>query len=328
MARDADRAGAGQGGRAGGVGLRARWSGCAAATGTRACGGWSTPARQAGQADRERRPEGGGGRGAVIDAQTDTSTGTRSPGGPADQGPAGGRARPGRGAGAVGRNVLPAAGRAVGRAAHLRLRDDPPPDGANRPGGAFTPTIAARPGEQVQMDGTPLDVMAVMDDGVTGRPELVAAVDVATRTICAAVLRPVGRQGGRRRAAAGPDDGARADAAGLGPGPGDVGVADPLPAAGQHRRPAGAGRGQAGHRPGHGGDRPRQGVLVRGVPAGRRHPRALGPAGPPADRRPTRRHGADLRVDQHAVLPARRRLHRPGRHPPRHRRRRPEPSGR
>ena len=42
------------------------------------------------------------------------------------------------------------------------------------------------------MDGTPLDVMAVMDDGVTGRPELVAAMDIGTRTLCAAVLRPVG----------------------------------------------------------------------------------------------------------------------------------------
>lgn len=63
---------------------------------------------------------------------------------------------------------------------------------ANRPSGVFTVTIAARPGEQVQMDGTPLDVMAVMDDGVIGRPELVGAVDVATRTICAGVLRPVG----------------------------------------------------------------------------------------------------------------------------------------
>ena len=63
---------------------------------------------------------------------------------------------------------------------------------ANRPDGAFTPITAARPGEQVLMDGTPLDVMAVMDDGVTGRPELVAAIDVATRTIGAAVLRPVG----------------------------------------------------------------------------------------------------------------------------------------
>ena len=63
---------------------------------------------------------------------------------------------------------------------------------ANRPDGAFTATIAARPGEQVQMDGTPLDIMAVMDDGLPGRPELIAAIDVATRTICAAVLRPVG----------------------------------------------------------------------------------------------------------------------------------------
>ncbi|MGH3192381.1 MAG: Mu transposase C-terminal domain-containing protein [Streptosporangiaceae bacterium] len=63
---------------------------------------------------------------------------------------------------------------------------------ANRPDGVFTATIAARPGEQVQMDGTPLDVMALMDDGLPDRPELIAAIDVATRTICAAVLRPVG----------------------------------------------------------------------------------------------------------------------------------------
>lgn len=63
---------------------------------------------------------------------------------------------------------------------------------ANRPDGAFTPVTAARPGELVLMDGTPLDVMAVMDDGVPGRPELIAAIDIATRTLCAAVLRPVG----------------------------------------------------------------------------------------------------------------------------------------
>ncbi len=42
------------------------------------------------------------------------------------------------------------------------------------------------------MDGTPLDVMAIMDDGVPGRPELVGAIDIGTRTLCAAVLRPVG----------------------------------------------------------------------------------------------------------------------------------------
>ncbi|GAB2752394.1 Mu transposase C-terminal domain-containing protein [Kitasatospora kifunensis] len=63
---------------------------------------------------------------------------------------------------------------------------------ANRPAGVFTPTFAARPGEQVQIDVTPLDVMAVMDDGVTARAELIAAIDIATRTICAAVLQPAG----------------------------------------------------------------------------------------------------------------------------------------
>lgn len=63
---------------------------------------------------------------------------------------------------------------------------------ANKPAGAYTATIANRPVEQVQMDSTPLDVMAVMDDGVIGRAELVLAIDIATRTICAGVLRPVG----------------------------------------------------------------------------------------------------------------------------------------
>ncbi|GGX17791.1 transposase [Streptomyces noursei] len=63
---------------------------------------------------------------------------------------------------------------------------------ANRPQGPFTPTFAARPGEQVQIDSTPLDVMVVLDSGQTVRADLTIAVDVATRTICAAVLRPVG----------------------------------------------------------------------------------------------------------------------------------------
>jgi len=61
---------------------------------------------------------------------------------------------------------------------------------ANRPSGTFTPTFAARPGEHVQIDTTPLDVLVIFDDGLAGRPELTIAVDVATRTICAAVLRP------------------------------------------------------------------------------------------------------------------------------------------
>ncbi|MFJ9049725.1 Mu transposase C-terminal domain-containing protein [Streptomyces bacillaris] len=63
---------------------------------------------------------------------------------------------------------------------------------ANRPTGVFSATVAARPGEQVQFDTTPLDVTAVMDDGVLGRTELTIAVDIATRTICAAVLHPAG----------------------------------------------------------------------------------------------------------------------------------------
>ncbi|MFJ8547287.1 hypothetical protein ACIRFH_36030 [Streptomyces sp. NPDC093586] len=52
--------------------------------------------------------------------------------------------------------------------------------------------MALRPGELVMLDSTPLDVLAVLDDGVTGRLELCIALDVATRSICAAVVRPVG----------------------------------------------------------------------------------------------------------------------------------------
>ena len=63
---------------------------------------------------------------------------------------------------------------------------------ANRPHGMFTPTHAARPGEQVQIDSTPIDVLVLLDNGVPVRADLTIAVDVATRTICAAVLRPVG----------------------------------------------------------------------------------------------------------------------------------------
>jgi hypothetical protein len=63
---------------------------------------------------------------------------------------------------------------------------------ANKPDRVYTPTMAARPGELVHLDTTPLDVMAVMDDGVIGRAELVLSVDIATRSIGAGVLRPVG----------------------------------------------------------------------------------------------------------------------------------------
>jgi len=64
--------------------------------------------------------------------------------------------------------------------------------GGNRPAGPFPPTFAARPGEQVQIDSTPIDVMVLQELGKPARADLTIAVDVATRTICAAVLRPVG----------------------------------------------------------------------------------------------------------------------------------------
>ncbi|MGW9116585.1 transposase [Streptomyces sp. NPDC055663] len=63
---------------------------------------------------------------------------------------------------------------------------------ASRPVPVFTPTVAARPGELVMMDSTLLDVMVVREDGQARRPELTMAVDVATRSITAAVLRPKG----------------------------------------------------------------------------------------------------------------------------------------
>jgi putative transposase len=63
---------------------------------------------------------------------------------------------------------------------------------ANRPEGVFSPAFAARPGEQVQIDSTPIDVMVLLDTGMPVRADLTIAVDVATRTICAALLRPVG----------------------------------------------------------------------------------------------------------------------------------------
>lgn len=61
---------------------------------------------------------------------------------------------------------------------------------ANRPDRPFRQLSAGRPGEIVEIDSTPLDVMVILDDGVPGRVELTGMVDLATRTITAAVLRP------------------------------------------------------------------------------------------------------------------------------------------
>ncbi len=61
---------------------------------------------------------------------------------------------------------------------------------ADRPGGPFGEADAWAPGEVMQMDSTPLDVLVRLDDGVTGRVDLTGMIDVATRTVTAAVLRP------------------------------------------------------------------------------------------------------------------------------------------
>ena len=61
---------------------------------------------------------------------------------------------------------------------------------ADRPDGPFSETDAWAPGEVMQMDSTPLDVLVRLDDGVAGRIDLTGMIDVATRTVTAAVLRP------------------------------------------------------------------------------------------------------------------------------------------
>ena len=64
---------------------------------------------------------------------------------------------------------------------------------AGRPDGMFSTLSVAAPGEVVQIDSTPLDVLVLLDDGVPGRVELTGMIDVATRVVPAAVLRPTTR---------------------------------------------------------------------------------------------------------------------------------------
>jgi putative transposase len=61
---------------------------------------------------------------------------------------------------------------------------------ARRPDGPFGTVTAVRPGEWTQIDSTPLDVRVVLDNGLIDRVELSWIIDLATRTIPAAVLRP------------------------------------------------------------------------------------------------------------------------------------------
>lgn len=66
---------------------------------------------------------------------------------------------------------------------------------ANRPNRTYSPAHPARPGELVEVDSTPLDVLAIRPDGSVGRPELTYAIDVATNTICGSILLPRSTKG-------------------------------------------------------------------------------------------------------------------------------------
>ncbi|PQM49165.1 hypothetical protein C1Y40_00627 [Mycobacterium talmoniae] len=61
---------------------------------------------------------------------------------------------------------------------------------AKQPEKPFGAMTVARPGEMVEIDSTPLDVLVVLDDATVDRVELTGMVDNATRSIPAAVLRP------------------------------------------------------------------------------------------------------------------------------------------
>ncbi|MFI1376090.1 integrase [Streptomyces longwoodensis] len=81
----------------------------------------------------------------------------------------------------------------------LQLRDPTRrrKDRLNRPAPPFGVTTATAPGELVQIDSTALDVKVLGDDGRPTQVELTAAIDVFTRSVIAAVLRP--KTAGRRK---------------------------------------------------------------------------------------------------------------------------------
>jgi putative transposase len=69
---------------------------------------------------------------------------------------------------------------------------------ARQPAGPFGTVSAARPGEWMQAGTTPLDVRVVLGNGLLDRAELTWMIDLATRTITAAVLRRRPRPSMRR----------------------------------------------------------------------------------------------------------------------------------
>lgn len=63
---------------------------------------------------------------------------------------------------------------------------------AGRPQRKFPQAQPTAPGKLMEIDSTPLDALVLLDDGVPGRVDLTAVIDVATRMVPAAVI-------GRRR---------------------------------------------------------------------------------------------------------------------------------
>lgn len=60
----------------------------------------------------------------------------------------------------------------------------------NKPDRSYGAQKPIRPGELVEIDSTPFDVLMVMPDKTVSRPTLVAMIDVSTRTVCGARLHP------------------------------------------------------------------------------------------------------------------------------------------
>ncbi|MFE7400837.1 integrase [Streptomyces sp. NPDC057557] len=58
------------------------------------------------------------------------------------------------------------------------------------PAGPFGEVSACAPGEWMQIDSTPLDVLVRLEEGIAEKVELTAMIDLATRSLAAAVLRP------------------------------------------------------------------------------------------------------------------------------------------
>ncbi|MEU3862672.1 transposase [Streptomyces sp. NPDC028722] len=61
---------------------------------------------------------------------------------------------------------------------------------ASKPRSPYTPTVALRPGQLVQIDTSPLKIKAIGDDGRAISAELTSAIDVATRDCMALMIVP------------------------------------------------------------------------------------------------------------------------------------------